>query len=112
MSNWFCISELNYDEVVSNWFCISELNYDEVVSKWFCISELNYDEVVSKWFCISELNYDEVVSKSPIGRLLFTDFCNETEELRCCNKFLNDVVSSTSNLTVVYFLSGDVKQEK
>ncbi|KAL5249393.1 hypothetical protein ACHWQZ_G018299 [Mnemiopsis leidyi] len=38
-----------------------------------------------------ELNYDEVVSKSPIGRLLFTDFCNETEELRCCNKFLNDV---------------------
>ncbi|XP_063690747.1 G protein-coupled receptor kinase 5-like isoform X4 [Bolinopsis microptera] len=38
-----------------------------------------------------ELNYDEVVSKSPIGRLLFTDYCNETEELRCCNKFLNDV---------------------
>ena len=31
-----------------NWFFVSELNYDEVVSKWFCISELNYDEVVSK----------------------------------------------------------------
>ena len=54
-------------------------------------------------FFISELNYDEVVSKSPIGRLLFTDFCNETEELRCCNKFLNDVVSCTSNLDLLTF---------
>jgi len=38
-----------------------------------------------------ELNYENVVSCSPIGRLLFTDFCNQTEELKCCNKFLNDV---------------------
>lgn len=39
----------------------------------------------------SELNFDHVVATSPIGRLLFTDFCNQVDDLRCCNKFLNDV---------------------